>query len=377
MKKNIMLLIGQLTNGGAEHSIINLANELSKKHNVILVTANAKKTDYECKCKIIEVDELRSNRRRLIGLFKIYKLKKKYNISTSISYTTFYNFVNVITKRKEKVIISIRNHLSAKKESKKFDLMHKYSIRGADLIVCCSKSLKDDQVINYKASIKKVVVINNFCDELYISSTEKRNDLGTDNIIISMARLVRHKGHEHVIKAMSLVTKKVRNAKLLIFGRGEEELNLKTLIKKYNLEDNVILMGFSLNPYEYLKCAKCFVLASDYEGFPNVLLEAMMCKVPLIATDSPGGAKEMLSDNYKYNDYTDVLLEEKYGILVPSFSLEHDVNDITKREEILASAILKVIKNKDIYSNYSNMSYERSKKYSMSKILKQWTDIIE
>ena len=140
MKKNVMLLIGYLTNGGAERSIINVANELLKTHNVILVVADAKKIDYPCHVKIIELKSLRK-KDKLKAIYELKKLKKNYKIDVSISYTTVYNFYNVASRYKDKTIISVRNHLSTKKESKRDNLFHKISLKLASKVVCCSESV--------------------------------------------------------------------------------------------------------------------------------------------------------------------------------------------------------------------------------------------
>ena len=215
MKKNVMLLIGYLSNGGAEKSITRLANELSKYHNVILVVASTRNQDYECSAKIIEIEEFKKKTTKIKGIIKLRKLKKKYNIDTTISYTTAYNFYNVMSKYKDKTIISVRNHLSTKKEGFISTIMHKISMKLCNLMVCCSKSVKEDQLKNYHANPNKTVVVTNFCNleiiEKEINQKFSKEDklILNDNLIVTLARLVPHKGHKHIIKAMNLVVKKL------------------------------------------------------------------------------------------------------------------------------------------------------------------------
>lgn len=384
MKKNIMLIIGQLRNGGAERSITNLANKLQKKYNVIIVTNSITNEDYQCDTKIIKIDELRSSKpiKKLKGILKLRKLKKIHNIDVSISYTTMHNFYNVLSKYKDKTITSIRNHISTKKEGIVCDIVHFISNILCNKIVCCSMSVADDEIKTYKADSKKIIIIPNFCNEEEINTgmniplTDEEQIKINDKTIISMARLTKHKGHEHIIKAMSLVVKEEPQARLLIFGRGEEKESLKKIIKKHNLENNVFFMYFHRNPYKFLKVAKVFVLASDYEGFPNALIEAMSCGTPIISTDSPGGSKEILSDKLKINTYTLKLKESEYGILIPSFINEHGKEEITDNEIILKEAILKIIKNKKTYEYYHKKSLDRIQKYHSTKIIKKWLNII-
>lgn len=376
-----MLLIGSLSNGGAERSITNLANELSKYHNVILVIAN-NKIDYKCDTKILVVPELLSHKNRALGLKKLRNIKKQYKIDYCISYTTVYNFYNILTKYKDKTIISVRNHLSAKKELKKHNIFHKISIIFANKIVCCSKSVYLDQIKNYHAPVRKTYVIENFCNLNLINKLKNEKIKEYDkislskNMIVSMGRMVPHKGFEHIIKAMKLVVKTIPDCHLLIFSRGPEEERLKKLVSKLKLDNNIFFMGFRSNPFKFIKKSKAFVLASDYEGFPNVVIEAMSVGIPVIATDSPGGSKEILSDSCS-DIYLKKISYEKYGILIPNFSLEHDVSYITKNEKILALAIIRLIKDKDINKHYKHQSTIRYNDYNCDKIIEKWLSLIK
>ena len=378
MKKNIMLFIGYLTNGGAEHSIINLANTLEKYYNVIMVVASKRGIDYNCNINILEVPELKKGHNRFKGVLKIRNIKKKYKIDATISYTTLYNFYNTASRYKDETIISIRNHLSTKNESKRDKILHKKSLMLANKIVCCSNSVKYDQINYFKANSKKTYVIENFCDfegiQKCMNKKIKKSEQKyiTDNVVIATARLVKHKNHAHIINAFKEVIKKVPDAKLLIFGRGPLKEELTNQINKLNLENNVYLMDFRVDYYNFMKYAKAFVLASDFEGFPNVLIEALACRVPIIATDAPGGSKEILSDNYYQDKGVDKLTKEKYGILIPKFNSEDKQN-----EKKLAKAIIMLLTNEKLNQEYKEKEKIRINDFSKDKIIKKWLDIIE
>ncbi len=378
MKKNIMLFIGYLANGGAEHSIINLANTLEKYYNVIMVVASKRGIDYKCNIEILEVPELKKGHNRFKGVLKVRNIKKKYKIDATISYTTLYNFYNTASRYKDETIISIRNHLSTKNESKRDKILHKISLMLANKIVCCSNSVKYDQINYFKANSKKTYVIENFCDfegiQKCMNKKIKKSEQKyiADNLVIATARLVKHKNHAHIINAFKQVVKKVPDAKLLIFGRGPLKEELTNQINKLNLENNVYLMDFRVDYYNFMKYAKAFVLASDFEGFPNVLIEALACRVPIIATDAPGGSKEILSDNYYQDKGVERLTKEKYGILISKFNTEDKQN-----EKDLAKAIIMLLTNEKLNQEYKEKEKIRINDFSKDKIIKKWLDIIE
>lgn len=354
-----MLLIGYLNNGGAEKSIVKLANELKKNHNIYFVVAHKENQDYKTELEVFEVPELRSMKTKLFGILKVRKLKKQLNIDISISYTTVFNFVNVVTKVRDKTIISIRNYLSLKEKEKIYKLLNKISLKLCDKIVCCSKAVKYDQINNYHANKEKITVIENFCNIDEINKLKKDN-IPIDNFIMTISRLTKHKGLIELINSFNLVVKNNHDLKLLIFGRGEQKEELEALINKLSLSNNVLFMGFTNNPYKYLSKSKGFILTSYYEGFSNSIIEAMACKCPVIAIDSPGGNCEILTDSYYGNKSNQSMLT--YGILLEN----HDINN-------LAKAINEVLNN---YNYYSNLSFQRSKRYTNKKIMRKWYKIL-
>src|SRR5204863_9150412 len=111
--------------------------------------------------------------------------------------------------------------------------------------------------------------------------------------IVAAGRLADAKNYPLLIDALAEVRRTVP-ARLFILGEGERETALREQIDRLGLEDAVILCGFQRNPWKYIAHAEVFALSSRYEGFGNVLIEALACGVPVVATASPG-TREIIS----------------------------------------------------------------------------------
>ena len=110
-----------------------------------------------------------------------------------------------------------------------------------------------------------------------------------------------------------------KNARLYIFGEGELREDLEEQIDNLGISERVFLMGFESNPFQYLKVADIFVFSSNHEGFPNVIMEAMACGLPIITTNCKSGPDEIMELNETKSD--DIMLTD-YGILSPVENVE-------------------------------------------------------
>lgn len=363
---NIMLIIGKIANGGAERACVNLAEELHKKYNVIIVVFNETQNEYECNVPIIKLNNKKSS--NLKRIFEISKIKKERNITHTISFLTSPNYINVTTSRYDKSIISIRNYMTDLYNGRKKDIyLHKISCLFADKIVSVSKDVEEDQLQNWKIKKEKSITITNFVDEKKIIKNiqygkidkENENIFKNSQVVINVGRLVKQKGQAALIRAFKEVVQEIPKAKLIILGEGELKEHLSNLITELHLEKHVFLLGFKSNPYIYMSKSKLFVSNSYFEGMSNVILEAMKCNLPVIATNGNGGNKELLLNNNK-----------QYGILVP-------VCKNSKDEKVLASEIIKMLKNENLRQEYINKSKERIKDYSKENIIKQWEVLLK
>ena len=139
----------------------------------------------------------------------------------------------------------------------------------------------------FKKQMKNIFGVKTECiyNPLNINEIKNLSEKKTKNIfgrkktlkIINIGRFVEQKNQEILIKALALIKNKI-NFQARIIGKGKLEYKLNNLINEYDLKNDVKIINFKNNPFKYLKQADIFILTSEYEGLPNVLLEALTLK---------------------------------------------------------------------------------------------------
>lgn len=139
--------------------------------------------------------------------------------------------------------------------------------------------------------------------------------------MVTVGRLTEQKDHYTLLRAIALVHQE-RPVRLLVLGQGERLEELRTLADDLGIGTIVEFAGFDANPYRYIAAADVFALSSRWEGFGNVLVEALACGARVVSTDCPSGPSEVLADG-------------RYGELVPvgdSEALAKGIAEANKRE---------------------------------------------
>ena len=170
-----------------------------------------------------------------------------------------------------------------------------------NMVICQSRSRREDLVDNFNFPSGKAVVINNPVDLAHVrrlaaeptSDDPNQSSVRTDCVhLVAAGSLVHVKGFDLLIEAIALS----RNSRLhlTLLGEGPLRSELQRLAKDKGLSERIRFVGFQQNPYAFLARADAFVLSSRFEGFPNVVLEALACGTPVIAVPCPGGVREIL-----------------------------------------------------------------------------------
>jgi glycosyltransferase involved in cell wall biosynthesis len=231
--------------------------------------------------------------------------------------------------------------------------------RYADKIISSTEEMRIDMYNNFNLPLSKIKVIQNPID---IKMIEKKSIEPINNtlfqmkslekypIIMTMGRLSKQKGFPYLLRAFKIVREKIKS-RLVVLGEGELKNELENLAKNLNISNDVSFIGFKSNPYKYLSRANLFVLSSLWEGFPNSLVEAMVCGTPVISTNCSSGPKEIITSGVN-------------GLLVP-----------TENTEELAKAILEVLTNKKLSKMIAGGAIEKAKEFDVKKIIPEYENL--
>lgn len=168
--------------------------------------------------------------------------------------------------------------------------------------------------------------------------------------ILAMGSLTPRKGFHVLVRAFAQLSKKNTHLRLIIVGEGPERERLEKLIQEYNVASRVALVGYQEKPVLWLSQADVFVLSSEEEGLPRVLVEAMACGLTPVSTDCKGdGAREILENG-------------RYGYIVP-------VGDTDAMAQAILNALEKPLD--------PDLLRERASYFSVENSIKQYIDLIE
>jgi len=348
--KKIMLIVPSLIRGGVERLVSTLSTELSKYYEIYIVIYHSP-IEYEIKGKLINLEtptgnlwrKIKNTFRRVVELNKLIS-----EISPDFIISFMGNLQPILTFKP--VIVSIHNNPDFFPFDEKFLLKTVYKFSNVKKIITCSSAIEKKLIIDY--GLKNVKTIYNPIDLKLVKQKLLAKKPFEFDYILAVGRLSRQKGFDILIKAFAKTDLK-NMIKLIILGEGEERKNLKELIAKLSLKNQVLLLGKVDNPFIYMRYAKFFILSSRCEGFAIVLLEALACQAPVIAANCETGPSEIIENG-------------ENGLLIP-------VED----ENALKVVMEKLFYDRELYERLKTNTRKSVTRFDVKNIAKDWRKLLE
>jgi len=308
-KNNVLMIIDTLGMGGAEVSLRTLVSAMADMgHNVVvLVIKNEVIVNIDSRVHVevlgykkykylpslyINAIRLKRSIRHLVAKYGDFQLKVA-NLTLSYKLSHQAGLDDVYYCLHEDIITS---NLASRKGLKKYfrELRIRRLFNGKDIITV-SDGVKDSLIAMPNLNCKSIRTIYNPVDLTAIKKLSGENNVyrGMD-YIVHVGRFSTEKRHDLLLSAYS---KADIPYNLLLVGDGKGRSMIAEKIRKLNLDDKVILIGFIVNPYPIIRDAKLLVLSSDYEGFGVVLAEALCLGTAVVSTDSKSGPGEIMTSS--------------------------------------------------------------------------------
>jgi len=381
-KPHLAVLLYSLAGGGAERVTSVLLPFLMEHFEVELVLLENTIAYSVPALPIHILGRNRANENGLLKLLKIPLIDLKYDLflrqrksALSLSLMNRPNYINVLAHRffgaPSQCIISERAMPSLQygygdltSRINRFLITMLYPM--AHHIIANSQGNANDLIKNFAINANRLSVIANPFNVEKISKYAKvpKESHGIIHCI-TLGRLDRGKNHRLLIETIACLSNP--SLHLTILGEGELRRELTDLIDELGMSTQITLLGFDPNPYAILARSDIFLFSSNHEGFPNVLVEALACGLPVISTDCPSGPREILAPSSDIAHLRTQGWEEgEYGILVAP-------NDCSG----FCGALRALIENKTLRERYALKAPERANAFQSQTIAQQFIDTLQ
>lgn len=302
--------------------------------------------------------EIKRGIKRFFYPIKLKKFLKNKNYDVVIDFS--YNLFNYKMKFDVPVIGWAHfGAISHEDNNIEKDIREGQKYKKYDKVIAICEEMRDEFVNELGIEANKVEMIYNAIDieKIKKKSEEKNDELEKylkEDYILQVSRMVPQKQPEELIEVYRELKKRGIKEKLYYVGNGKSYSEVQEKIKKYNLENDIILLGQQLNPYPFFKNAKLFLHTAKHEGIPTVLIESMALDTVVSAYSCPTGVKELLGE------------KDEYGALSP-------LND----RRTIVEKTFELLNNEEKYDEYKSKIEERVKDFTMEKNKEKLKELIE
>lgn len=360
-RETVLVISPSLGIGGREKIAINTVRSFEGLgYHSVLVFFQRRNTEYPFQGEWINLNipaqknaigRIIAQLRRAVRLLR---LRKRYNAQLVFSLGEAANIANVLSSftHRGKTIIAIHGFGEVKR-----NLVNSFVFRKADRIVCIAQDIRY-QLLQLYPNLRNTVVIENGYEFQALAPSVDKRKTACGLHLISMGRLTQVKGFERLIKSVASLRTRIPDTQLMLIGDGEQKAMLSALARQLGIEESVHFAGFQADPFPWLREADIYALTSFAEGFPNALIEALNCGLPIVAADCRSGPREILSAAYTPEPVRGIK-HEKYGVLV-----EESADGF---EERFAEAVLQLWNNKKEMAYYRETAPQRAKDFSLER----------
>jgi GalNAc-alpha-(1->4)-GalNAc-alpha-(1->3)-diNAcBac-PP-undecaprenol alpha-1,4-N-acetyl-D-galactosaminyltransferase len=356
----IVLAISSLGPGGAERVMSLLAGALvARNHEVWLVTLAERGNDFfplDSRVHRIGLGLTRDSPSALHGLRanlqRIWALRRVVSSLEPHAVLSFVTSTNVLTilacmRLPVRIIVSERVDPAAHRERIWSNLRSLFYV-FADAVVVQTESIAAWFRKKLRNRTRIVTIPNPVVAPPEVEGCD--DEIGP--FLLAAGRFTHQKGFDLLIRAFSEATRERTELSLVIAGDGPEAQPLRELAARLGLGARVSFPGRVRELSRLLRSAVAFIVPSRYEGFPNVLLEALAAGIPCVATDCPGATREILGDG-------------AYGLLVPPEDLR-----------ALTEAINRITTDSELHRRFSQAGAAAIERYGLERIVVEWERVL-
>lgn len=361
-RTDIAIFLPSLGGGGAERMGVNLANYFSSiGKRVDLVVCNLAGPWVSHLSPSVNVVDLKK-RRVITSIAALARYLRRAHPRSLLSMLDRANVAAILARwlsgvhpviaisQRSNLSASIRNYRNFRSRVLYALVPHIYS--QADAIIGISEGVANNIVRSLRLTPDKVTAIYNPVLARPVTAadidrpTHPWLDEKTMPVVVTVGRLTAAKDHPTLLRAFAKL-RQLHPTRLILVGEGEARGTVQALIAELGIANDVLMPGFMQEPLPWIGKADVFALSSAWEGFGNVLVEAMACGTPVVSTDCPSGPAEILGDG-------------KWGRLVP-------VGD----SDALCAAMLDLLRNGD-----RNKAVERAEYFSVEHAANQYLKVL-
>lgn len=305
----IALFMPSFRRGGAERVMVNLARAFAGQGlDVDVVVAQNEGPSASLDSQGLNVVDLRS-RRLLSSLPGLVRYLKRESPRVMLSALPHVNVIAVLARAlartptrvvlSEHVNASVSAAQASRLRARALPFFMRLAYPQADAIVAVSDGVADDLATFIRVDRARITRIYNPIVSprlLELAGATVEHPWfapGQPPVVLGAGRLTLQKDFANLLRAFAAIRSR-RPARLVLLGEGNERRNLESLAEELGVRADFALLGDVDNPFRYMARAAVFVLSSRWEGFGNVLVEAMACGTPVVSTDCPSGPGEIL-----------------------------------------------------------------------------------